>query len=392
MPKAKLPAPLFVCPTPQNIEPKNLLLDARNPRLIQYFPNGEATQEELVKLLWQRLDVAEVAMSIAAGGFWKIEPLFAVVENGKTIVIEGNRRLTAIKVITDSKLRSKLRATDVPALADMSPEAQKTLETVPVAIVKKREDAWRILGFKHVNGPARWSSYAKAQYIAFVHDTTKTSLEDIASQIGDGHRTVQRLFRALKVLEQAERLAVYNRTFCYGGRLHFSHLMTALDYEGFSTFLGLRDKGDEASDPVDPKKKMELGEVCRWLFGDSRTRTPSIVENDDTDIRILDAIVQNDLSTSVLRRGFTLTLAFEAGKCDGVRFHEALKGAKALLVKAKACVTTGFEAEVSLLSLASSIAEMAYDLSEILREHSRIAIFKRKPPRAFRRGRRVLRA
>lgn len=367
MPKAKLQTPLFVCPSPQSIEPEKLLLDARNPRLVQYFPNGEATQDELVKLLWERLDVAEVAMSIAAGGFWKIEPLFAVVENGKIVVIEGNRRLTAIKVLTDSKLRAKLKATDIPSFADMSPEARETLKTIPVAIVNKREDAWRILGFKHVNGPARWSSYAKAQYIAFVHDSTNTSLEDIAAQIGDGHRTVQRLFRALKVLEQAERLHVYNRKFCYGGRLHFSHLMTALDYEGFTKFLGLRDKGDEANDPVNPKNKEELGEVCRWLWGDSRCNTPSIMGNQDSDLRLLDAVLRNEASVSALRCGAPLAVAYEASKCDNVIFREALQGAKDLLIKALGRVTTGFNGGSALLSLADGIVEMAHDLEDMLR-------------------------
>ena len=362
MPKAKLPAPIFECPLPQSIEPEKLLLDARNPRLVQYFPTGEATQEELVKLLWERLDVAEVAMSIAAGGFWKIEPLFAVVENGKIIVIEGNRRLTAIKVLTDSKLRAKLKATDIPSVADMSPEARETLKTIPVAIVKKREDAWRILGFKHVNGPARWSSYAKAQYIAFVHDSTETSLEDIAAQIGDGHRTVQRLFRALKVLEQAERLGVYSRQFCFGGRLHFSHLMTALDYDGFAKFLGLRDKGDEANDPVNPKHKRQLGEVCRWLWGDSRDQTASIIESQNPDLRMLDSILKSSEAANALRRGDPLEVAYETSKGDAQVLIESLDKAKAGIRSAQARVSTGFSGEKETYEKAVTLVEMSADL------------------------------
>ena len=67
---------------------------------------------------------------------------------------------------------------------------------------------WRFLGFKHVNGPAKWTSFAKAIYIAEVHREYNVPLADIAEQIGDRHKTVQRLFRGLMVLDQAEKMKV----------------------------------------------------------------------------------------------------------------------------------------------------------------------------------------
>ena len=49
-----------------------------------------------------------------------------------------------------------------------STSAEK-LRELPV-IITTRKDSWRYLGFKHVNGPATWGSYAKAQYIAYVYN------------------------------------------------------------------------------------------------------------------------------------------------------------------------------------------------------------------------------
>jgi len=135
------------------------------------------------------------------------------------------------------------------------------------------------LGFKHVNGPAKWRSYAKAQYIAFVRDTTGESLANIAAQIGDRHRTVQKLYRALKVIEQAEKTGVYQRRFAYRRQLAFSHLTTALEYDGYAGFLGLAKESDETAAPVEKNRLKELGEICRWLWGDNRDDTKPIIES-----------------------------------------------------------------------------------------------------------------
>src|SRR5207253_8207212 len=87
-------------------------------------------------------------------------------------------------------LRNRLHATDRPTLRKKDLEA---LEKLPVVRVAKREDAWPYIGFKHVNGPQKWRSYPKAQYIAYVKKTTGASLPRIATQIGDQHGTVQEL-------------------------------------------------------------------------------------------------------------------------------------------------------------------------------------------------------
>ena len=184
-------------------------------------------------------------------------------------MIEGNRRLGG-EVLRNQAL-VKQHNWDVPTL---SKAAKDRLESLPV-IVSTRKDSWRYLGFKHVNGPAKWSSYAKATYIAGVHRNFKVSLEDIANQIGDRHRTVQRLYRGLMVIEQAEREKVYDHEDKFRPRFTFSHLYTGLDYEGFSDFLHLRQDDPELAEPVPKSRKKELGEWCLWLFGSkSRAARP----------------------------------------------------------------------------------------------------------------------
>ena len=271
----------------ERIKVDDLTVDRRNPRLVEYGMKSDTDENEVLEILWDEMAVDEVAMSIAASGFWGHEPLLVTEENGKLVVIEGNRSLAAVKVLLNGKLRTKLRATALPALSEAKLEA---LRELPIIRVKKREDAWPYLGFKHVNGPQKWRSYPKAQYIAFVKKTTGTPLSQIATQIGDRHGTVQELYRALMVIEQAEAAGVYKREFVKG-RLAFSHLTTALQYPNFAKFLDVKETTAESDKPVSPKRINELGEVCRWLWGDKRDDADRVVASEQPQLRELEQVL-----------------------------------------------------------------------------------------------------
>ena len=177
--------------TSNRIKVSDLVFDRRNPRLFEYDVTPQSSEADVIKVLWEVMDVRELVLSIEASGFFFHEPIIVSQESGKNVVIEGNRRLAAVRLLTDPKLADTLKI-KVPKLTQ---KAKNELDELPV-IVDTRESAWRYLGFKHVNGPAKWSSYGKSQYIANVHQSYGISLENIARQIGDTHRTVQRLFRA----------------------------------------------------------------------------------------------------------------------------------------------------------------------------------------------------
>ena len=144
----------------QLVRTADLLLDPHNPRLAEFGISANATQFDLLKTLWDEMAVAEVAMSIAYSGYFQHEPLFVEKDgHGKFVVIEGNRRLAAVRLLLDADLRRKVKATDLP---EVTSAAKHSLQELP-CIVTTRKEIWRYLGFKHVNGPATWGSYAKAQ-------------------------------------------------------------------------------------------------------------------------------------------------------------------------------------------------------------------------------------
>lgn len=339
------------------IPTEDLHFDHRNPRLSEYGIDANTLESDILKILWDAMDVRELVQSIAASGFFPHEALIVAHEQDKNIVIEGNRRLAAVKVLLNPELAAD-NGWDIPKL---SSETKKALGSLP-AIKSDRKDSWRFLGFKHVNGPAKWSSYAKAAYIAEVHREYQIPLADIANQIGDRHNTVQRLFRGLMVLEQAEQAKVYHREDRFRQRLAFSHLYTGLDYEGIGAFLNIAPKESETSTPVPSDKLNELGEFCTWLYGSKNRQTPPVVESQNPDLRRLNAVLSSREAIAALRAGVELSKAFEISRPPTALFEEALLAAKRELTTARATLTTGYDNSEALLRIAGSIANIADDI------------------------------
>lgn len=335
----------------------DLHFDHENPRLSEYGITTRTSEDDILSILWNSMDVNELVQSIAASGFFIFEPLFVAKENGKNVVIEGNRRLAAVKVLLNDKL-SKEKGWNVPILPNTDKEKLKKL---PV-LISTREETWRFIGFKHVNGPAKWSSYAKAKYIAVVHKIHGISLEKIASQIGDGHQTVQRLYRGLMVIEQAEREKVYHREDKFRQRFAFSHLYTGLDYDGISEFLKLKSENEETENPVPKDRIKELGEICVWLFGSTRDKKEPVVQSQNPDLRRLDEVLKNRESIAALRDGVDLSTAFELTRPPTAVFEESLLKAKRELTQARALLTTGYDNSEALLRIAGTIADLADDI------------------------------
>ena len=336
----------------------DLLFDPENPRLVEHLDGGVPNQVELLRILWQHMAADELALSIAASGYFDYEPLFVVPHGKKYHVIEGNRRLAAVRLLVDETARTRLRANDLPSL---SASAIAKLQFLPV-IKTSRKDAWQYLGFKHVNGPAKWDSFAKAQYVAQVHKEFRVPLEDIARQIGDKHQTVQRFYRALMVIEQAEAAKVFSRVDRYKSHFSFSHLYTGLDYEGIASFIGLKDVSAESTQPVPRKNIRQLGELLVWLYGDKTLEKAPVVESQNPHLRQLDEVLKDSSATDSLRAGLPLNVALEVSYGDEQVFMQALHHAKESLQKARGTLSTGYNGERDNYALAQSILNIASDL------------------------------
>lgn len=356
----------------------DLFLDHQNPRF--YGDDGADDQDSMLQTLWRDFAVDEIALSIAANGYFAYEPLFVAVENDDHVVVEGNRRLAAVKLLRYPELRRKVGATDLP---ELSAEAIEALDQLPV-IVTPRATIWQYIGFKHVNGPQPWQSFSKAQYIAWVHNDLGIDLEDIARQIGDQHATVKRLYRGLMVLQQAEDGGGFDRNDRAKSHFSFSHLYTGLDYPGIRKFLGLTDARDFTPRPISRSKVPALGELCAWLYGSRSRNVRPLVQSQNPDLRRLDEVLQSPDGTAALRQGLPLGVSLDISRGDERLFREGLVGAKSALQDARGKLLTGYAGEADLLQTAEDIAELA---ESIVEEMQRLRRQRRRPGRASARRR-----
>lgn len=349
----------------KQIRPDTLSFDYQNPRIAEFNVTSKTPEQEIVKILWNVMGVEEIVLSIKASGFFEHEPLIAVVEDGKNIVIEGNRRLAALKCLLNPSFSDFIGINK--NLLFVSQEVKDTLNKIPVIFVNDRKEAWKFIGFKHINGPAKWGSYAKAQYISQIKNEYHISLEEIASQIGDTHRTVQKLYQGLQVIEQAEQLGKFDRTDITASRLYFSHLYTGLTYDGFKDFLGIKDVSEEEDNPVPVAKVDNLEQILTWLFGSRRKQVDAVIQSQNPDLRRLEAVIKNKEATYALRDGVSLIQAYEISQPKNETFEQSLLEAKRALQKAQSVQTEGFNGnDEAMLKTAGTIADIAEDLYQAM--------------------------
>jgi hypothetical protein len=344
---------------PRRLAPDDLDLDAQNPRLVGH--ELTTTQADLLRMLWSEGALDELALSIKENGFFDEEPLLLVKERGRFVVVEGNRRLAAVKLLRDDKLRQDLRATDLPVL---SQRRRKELDELPTSIYPDRVSLWAYVGFRHVNGPMTWDSFAKAKYIADVHNRFGVSLDQIALSIGDKNQIVERLYRGLMVLEQATNQAGYTLEERSKKHFSFSHLYTGLDYAGIQQHLGLTRSSDFRHNPVPKAKLPNLRELMVWLFGSTEDGAAPVVRSQNPDLKRLDDVLKDPRGIAALRGGLGLQVSHQLSLGDEVRFREALTRAKYELQQTKGLVVNGYGGERDLLEMARAISELTDSLLE----------------------------
>jgi hypothetical protein len=269
--------------------------------------------------------------SIAANGYIDIEPMIGMRHGNRWRVLEGNRRLAAIRILQTPAL-AKGTGISVP---EISAENLKTLKEVSVYAVSDPDQAREYIGFKHINGPHKWDAIAKGRFAADWYRKEKDSgitIDKIARRLGDGHDTVVRLVNGMFVLDQAEKEKIYDVKDRYPGkRFAFSHLYTALTRPGYRNFLGLPEEwrsDDPKSDPV-PKKNLEnLKQVLVWLYGSKSDEIKPVINSQNPDIKNLGAVLANPRARTIMMLRNDLREAHAQVERKGTRFEGALINAK----------------------------------------------------------------
>lgn len=351
-----------------------LALDRDNPRLVGSDPN--APEEQVIADLYKGEELGELLQSIANNGYLDIEPLIVLEEDGRLIVLEGNRRLAAIRLFREPELAERIFQAErlripVPAITQ---ERRNTLDRVSVYRVAERDDARSFIGFKHINGAAKWDSFAKGKFAAQWYKSGGVSLEDIAGRIGDKHATIKRMVNAIYVLEQAESTDLFQIEDRYSPRFNFSHLYTALSRGPYMEFLGLETAWasfDPQTNPVDADHLTALGEVLRWIYGSKDADVMPVVQSQNPDIKRLGEVLMNAEGLTIIRAGGDLSEAHVSTQPASERFSEGLLRARNN-VRDVSNSLRGFDGrDTSLVSIAEDVVETSQTILDRMQKKVR---------------------
>jgi hypothetical protein len=194
-----------------SLSPNDLLLDPNNNRFqdIEDFVYVEPTrfhEEGAQKRAFERLKREEslVALknSILRNGFIPIERIvvrpYKTPKGDKWLVIEGNRRLAAVKWILD----------DNEAGVKTDAEVLKSIEKLPVVIAEEKgpDEVFRmsLMGIRHVSGIRVWGGYQRAKLVAQMRDDLNVEPGETAERLGLSTHEVNRRYRAFKALQQMQ--------------------------------------------------------------------------------------------------------------------------------------------------------------------------------------------
>ncbi len=144
-----------------NISVTNLLLDPLNPRLP--VADKSLSQAELIEELVQKDDVYPLAKSIIEQGYFPGEPLIVIEDRGKKWVIEGNRRIAALKLLLSPVAAPSAYQSRFKSLADgIDPTV---LSKVRILIAPDRSAAAPIIMVRHTQTQIKkWSTIQQAKF------------------------------------------------------------------------------------------------------------------------------------------------------------------------------------------------------------------------------------
>ena len=325
-----------------SIKVSDLHLDPENPRLPERLIN--ASERDVLNWMLSDATLVDLMASIAENGFFNGEPILIVEEEGKHIVVEGNRRLASIRLLANPEL-----ATESPKTIKTISETAITKNNIPTEIwaykCVDRSEVKNYLGFRHVSGVKQWPLISKARYLydlfqkknRFEYEVYK----EIAREIGSKGNYVRKLL----IGYQAFQIVRTRNWFGMGEYLNEESFDLSLISEVLnsqSIVAGYAGVDVNSEKPFAEINNENFEQLTKWLYQITETGRTRI--GDNRNLRLLNKILQNEeAKKAFIIDGKSITEAAELTDLsdENIRFYlnEAnsnLNEAQKLIHRAKA--------------------------------------------------------
>lgn len=147
-----------------HLDPKNIRLETANAQV----------EADIIEDLFDNENALELVDAIAKIGYLTHEVPIAVKRRGKHTVVEGNRRLAALKAIQNPKIVPNYQAR-VSALAKTMGQARDRLERIEVMVAPNQAQADQLIAALHTSNPRKpWSPARQAAFFQAQIDAGRT--------------------------------------------------------------------------------------------------------------------------------------------------------------------------------------------------------------------------
>lgn len=344
----------------------DIQLDRKNPRLPEHIRDG--TQSEILRYLFDHAVLDELARSLLDNGYFQHEPLLVTEEDGQWVVLEGNRRLAALKILL---ARPDAQEVDLRFDLDgLTPARRAELSEVPSYVVDGRTEVRRYLGFRHIGGIKTWSAEAKARYLVGEVDRAAAGgadrpFLDVARRVGSNTQGVRNSYIAMSILQHAREESGIDISYVQHNR--FGVWLRAINSPELRSFIAFGDPRtyEEVREALDDVEPQRVREVLLDLTP-PRGREKAVLA-DSRDVTIYARVLTNSEAHAALRKYEDLSVARQiVEQADLPARVERVRRAIDLIVQ-----------EVHRVDVSEELAEAVEDLFGVVR--SLVAITRARP-------------
>ena len=328
-----------------DINIKSILLDRDNPRLIPYLPKEKTiNQEGLIKVLYQHFDSENVGLSLVQNGYFDEEPIIVIPQNLPSdfnyddyanvdeltkaykelidaeqitfIVVEGNRRVSAIKLITDFNIRQNL-GLDAIFPSSNDEYVFSDISNIPAMIYPVCEDVFTYLGIGHIAGDLKWEAFAQASYTANMIDhyteqnsNVNTAIKEVQKVIAHRSDKLVKQYVSYKLFKQAQEDLEFDVRPIIN---KFSLLTVAYNSGSIRDYLNLPKYKDVnfSADLIHHEKLDEFRNVLTWIYGDTKKNKRRVLTDSRAITSELSHVVKHKEAINHLLETEDLSAAYE---------------------------------------------------------------------------------
>lgn len=307
----------------KSINIENLQLDLYNPRL----PKSKQDKDEKTVIEYLLLEAAtsELMESIGENNFFVGEMLLVIRDsyNDRYVVIEGNRRLAAVKLLNNPSIATVKKL----VTKEISERAKYKPTELPCLIFNHREEIQQFLGFVHITGKKSWRMLEKARYLYDLRNNENhknLSLDEasreIARTIGSRSPYVRKMLISYALYEIVEDEKFYQIDGLSDSTFFLNYFSDGLMKDNIRKYLNI---DWNSNNPLEFLDNEHLKELVGWWF--QKTEGVSRVIGDSEGMKMLNEVLGNSIALEAFKKGAAIHIAYELTDDLDLQFERKIK-------------------------------------------------------------------